>query len=68
MLGYEHAFSHQAKDFVEAVAAGTQPRPSFDDGLHVQRVLDGVERSARSGSAWTAIDDEAAERRLAAAS
>jgi predicted dehydrogenase len=68
MLGYEHAFSHQAKDFVEAVAAGTQPRPSFDDGLHVQRVLDGVERSARGGSAWTAIDDEAAERRLAAAS
>ena len=27
MLGYEHGFVHQAKDFVEAIAAGTQPHP-----------------------------------------
>lgn len=52
-LGYEHAFSHQVKDFVEAISAETQPTPSFSDGLHVQRVLDAVERSAASGSAWT---------------
>ena len=25
MLGYEHGFSHQAKDFVEDIAAGAQP-------------------------------------------
>ena len=68
MLGYEHAFSHQAKDFVEAIAARTQPSPSFADGLHVQRVLDAVERSARGGSAWTSTGDETAERRLFAAS
>jgi len=53
MLGYEHAFSHQVKDFVEAVADGTDPWPSFADGYQVQRVLDAVERSAQSGSAWT---------------
>lgn len=52
-LGYEHGFVHQAKDFVEAVAAGRQPEPSFADGYQVQRVLDAVERSAGQGSAWT---------------
>ena len=46
MLGYEHGFAHQAKDFVEAIVAGTQPTPSFADGLQVQRVLDAVEHSA----------------------
>jgi len=55
MLGYEHGFSHQAKDFVEAVAAGVQPTPSFADGLQVQRVLSAVERSAETGSSWTAV-------------
>jgi predicted dehydrogenase len=53
MLGYEHAFSHQAKDFVEAISSGTQPTPSFADGLHVQQVLAAVENSANNGSAWT---------------
>ena len=52
-LGYEHAFSHQVKDFVDAISSSTQPTPSFADGLHVQRVLDAVERSAHAGSAWT---------------
>lgn len=53
MLGYEHAFTHQAKDFVDAITSGTQPTPSFADGLHVQRVLAAVEASATNGSAWT---------------
>ena len=56
MLGYEHGFSHQVVDFVTAIAEGTQPRPSFEDGLHVQRVLDAVERSSAAGSAWIATD------------
>ncbi|MBN9605328.1 MAG: Gfo/Idh/MocA family oxidoreductase [Actinomycetales bacterium] len=54
MLGYEHGFVHQAKDLVEAIVAGTDPHPSFDEGLAVQRVLDAVERSSDNGSAWTA--------------
>ncbi|WP_460783912.1 Gfo/Idh/MocA family protein [Microbacterium tumbae] len=57
MLGYEHGFSHQVADFVRAVVEGTQPRPSFADALHVQRVLDAVERSSAASSVWTAIDD-----------
>jgi predicted dehydrogenase len=59
MLGYEHAFSHQVKDFVEAVSGGENPSPSFADGYQVQRVLDAVERSAGSGSAWTSTDTSA---------
>ncbi|MEU4746810.1 Gfo/Idh/MocA family oxidoreductase, partial [Actinosynnema sp. NPDC023658] len=47
-LGYEHAFTHQAVDFIRAVAAGTDPAPSFADGLRVQRALAAVEASAAS--------------------
>lgn len=55
MLGYEHGFSHQAADFLSAIADGTPPTPSFADALHVQRVLDAVERSSVAGSAWTTV-------------
>jgi predicted dehydrogenase len=55
MLGYEHGFSHQVRDFVTAIDEGSAPRPSFADGLHVQRVLDSVERSSSAGSVWTPI-------------
>ncbi|WP_129337280.1 Gfo/Idh/MocA family protein [Cellulomonas endophytica] len=61
-LGYEHGFVHQAVDLVRALADGTQPEPSFDDGLQVQRVLDAVERSAAAGSTWTPVDGGAAHR------
>jgi predicted dehydrogenase len=55
MLGYEHGFTHQAKDFVEAIATATQPRPSFADGLQVQRVLEAVESSAAASAIWTDV-------------
>jgi predicted dehydrogenase len=55
-LGYEHGFVHQAKDFVEAIMEERQPEPSFADGLQVQKVLDGVERSANADSIWTPTD------------
>jgi len=54
-IGYEHAFSHEVVDLVTAIASGTDPEPSFADGLHIQRVLEAVERSAADGSAWTPI-------------
>ncbi|MFI6294661.1 Gfo/Idh/MocA family protein [Nonomuraea sp. NPDC050790] len=44
-LGYEHTFTHEIKDFLEAIGNGTDPSPSFADGLRVQRVLEAVERS-----------------------
>ncbi|ROQ41500.1 putative dehydrogenase [Frondihabitans sp. PhB188] len=52
-IGYEHAFSHQLVDLLTSIDARTQPTPSFEDGLQVQRVLDAVDRSSEAGSAWT---------------
>ncbi|HEV7566131.1 MAG TPA: Gfo/Idh/MocA family oxidoreductase [Microbacteriaceae bacterium] len=57
-IGYEHPFSHQVRDLVTDIAEGRQPRPSFADGLQVQRVLAAVETSATTGSAWTTIGGE----------
>ncbi|MGA9346190.1 MAG: Gfo/Idh/MocA family oxidoreductase [Nocardioidaceae bacterium] len=54
LLGYEHAFTHQAADLVGAIAAGENPLPSFRDGLQVQRVLQAIEDSARDKS-WTVV-------------
>ncbi len=54
-LGYEHGFTHQAADFLAALAEGRDPSPSFADGLGVQQVLDAVERSAAAGSGWTPV-------------
>lgn len=42
VLGWEHTFTHQARDLLTAIASGDQPEPSFADGLAVQRVLDSV--------------------------
>jgi len=46
LLGYEHGFTHQVVDLVNAIAAGEDPAPSFADGLQVQRVLEAVEQSS----------------------
>ncbi|MDW4905477.1 Gfo/Idh/MocA family oxidoreductase [Streptomyces sp. ADMS] len=54
-LGYEHSFVHQARDLVHAIAAGSRPRPSFAEGLQVQRVLAAVEESAEKNSVYTPI-------------
>lgn len=55
LIGYEHAFSHQVRDFVEALTVGDQPHPSFDDALQVQKVLAAVETSSGAGGVWTTI-------------
>jgi predicted dehydrogenase len=55
VLGWEHTFTHQARDLVTAIATGGELAPSFADGLQVQRVLDAVERSAASEAAWTPV-------------
>ena len=55
LLGYEHTFTHEVKDLVQAVGDGLDPAPSFADGLQVQQVLASVERSASNGSGWEGI-------------
>jgi predicted dehydrogenase len=55
VLGWEHTFTHEVRDLVTAIAAGTDPVPSFADGLQVQRVLAAVEQSAAREARWTAV-------------
>ena len=54
-LGYEHTFTHEIVDLVSAVGKGEQPRPTFTDGLQVQRVLQAVLDSAAADAAWTPV-------------
>jgi predicted dehydrogenase len=54
VIGYEHGFVHQAVDLVRAIADGTDPTPTFADGLQVQRVLAAVETSSDNDS-WQEI-------------
>jgi predicted dehydrogenase len=61
IIGYEHSFTHEMRDFVEALATGTDPTPSFADALQVQLVLAAVEQSAEQGTAWTAVEPALAE-------
>ncbi|HEX8346779.1 MAG TPA: Gfo/Idh/MocA family oxidoreductase [Actinoplanes sp.] len=55
-IGYEHTFTHEMRDLLAAIGAGTDPVPSFADALQVQTVLDAVERSAAAESAWTPVE------------
>ncbi|MGH3382043.1 MAG: Gfo/Idh/MocA family protein [Actinoallomurus sp.] len=59
LLGYEHTFTHEVTDFLEAIGAGTDPAPSFEDGLQVQQVLAAVTRSAADDGAWTDVQNAA---------
>ena len=44
---------------VEGIIGGTDVRPTFEEGLSVQRVLDAVERSAHRESGWVSVTDDA---------
>jgi predicted dehydrogenase len=55
VLGWEHTFTHEVRDLVTAIAKGTDPEPSFADGLQVQHVLEAVSASAAAGSRWTPV-------------
>ncbi|SMH27628.1 Predicted dehydrogenase [Rathayibacter oskolensis] len=54
-IGYEHLFTHQVVDLVEAIAGGAAAAPTFADALDVQRVLDAVSTSAARRSESTAV-------------
>ena len=67
-LGYEHLFTHQAVDFVRAVAGEIPASPGFADATEVQRVLAAVERSAAADSILTPVTTAAADTAEGAAS
>ncbi|MFK4762444.1 Gfo/Idh/MocA family protein [Microbacterium sp. ZW T5_45] len=56
-LGYEHLFTHQAVEFIRAVAGETPASPDFAEALQVQRVLAAVESSAANDSIRTRIPE-----------
>jgi predicted dehydrogenase len=51
IIGWEHTFTHEIRDFLLAIDNGTEPSPSFEDGLAVQRVLAAIEESGHAKSA-----------------
>ena len=55
VLGWEHTFTHEVRDLVTAIAGGTDPEPSFADGLQVQHVLAAVAASAAQDGQWTPV-------------
>lgn len=61
IIGWEHTFTHQVRDFLCAIRDGEAPSPSFDDGLQVQRVLAAVEESAQNRSVVTGVSGFAGE-------
>jgi predicted dehydrogenase len=56
LIGYEHSFTHEMRDLIEAIALGQDPTPSFTDALQGQLVLAAVERSAAAESGWTRVE------------
>jgi predicted dehydrogenase len=46
-IGYEHSFIHQVADFLEGLAKGTTPGPTFRDALKTQKVCDAVLESGK---------------------
>lgn len=48
IIGWEHTFTHEVRDLLQAIAEKTDIHPDFVDGLRVQQVLDAVERAASS--------------------
>lgn len=55
VLGWEHSFTHQIRDFLLAIDGGTDPSPSFEEGLGVQRVLAAIEASSAAGGATVPV-------------
>jgi predicted dehydrogenase len=60
IIGWEHTFTHEIRDFLVAIDTGVQPSPSFQDGLAVQRILAAVAESAAAGSSTVRLDNSPA--------
>jgi len=53
-IGYEHSFTHQFADFLQAVGASKQAAPIFRDALATDEVTDAVLKSAKTRQ-WEAV-------------
>lgn len=57
IIGWEHTFIHEVKDFIEAVDKKMGVQADFYDGLRCQQVLDAVVKSAKTRQ-WVEIPPE----------
>ena len=48
IIGWEHTFTHEIKDFLEAIARNRKVSPDFHEGAKVQAVLEAVIDSAKT--------------------
>lgn len=55
-IGYEHTFTHEMVELMDAIANDRQPVPNFVDGVKCQEVLEAVERSIEQRR-WVAISE-----------
>jgi myo-inositol 2-dehydrogenase/D-chiro-inositol 1-dehydrogenase len=53
-IGYEHTFTHQFADFLQAVGEGKEAAPTFREGLATDAVTDAVLKSAKSRQ-WESV-------------
>jgi predicted dehydrogenase len=58
IIGYEHTFIATLAEFLLAVSKNERFRPDFADGVEVQRVLEALQRSAKTRE-WIAVASEA---------
>jgi len=54
IIGYEHTFIAALAEFLDCLSRGVPFHPDFSDGLDVHRVLDALQRSARTRQ-WTSV-------------
>ncbi len=54
VLGWDHTFVNQARDFLTAVLTGQPISPDFSDGAYVQAVIDAVQKSTEEAT-WCAV-------------
>ncbi|GIP17201.1 oxidoreductase [Paenibacillus montaniterrae] len=55
-IGYEHTFTHEMVELMDAITNDRQPVPNFVDGVKCQEVLEAVERSIEQRR-WVAISE-----------
>ncbi|WP_337102743.1 Gfo/Idh/MocA family protein [Paenibacillus sp. YIM B09110] len=55
-IGFEHTFTHEVLEFMQALAEDRQPVPNFNDGVKCQEVLEAVDLSIAQRR-WVSISE-----------
>ncbi|GAK39351.1 Gfo/Idh/MocA family oxidoreductase [Paenibacillus urinalis] len=57
-IGFDHTFTHEVVEFMNAIEEDRQPVPNFHDGVACQAVLEAVERSVEERR-WVTLSEMA---------